>query len=142
MLPNWPYSIEALANRFVAETKEGQEQKQVTPFPTPDGTPLLMRIKRAREMEKWDSSNSVEKMGAADRALAARQASTQSLNNPLPLHKQAKRMSVPAMNLSDDVAALVRTNTQSSVRTRVKGDLTGIEEEHEELNEGKFHEFT
>ena len=123
---------------LLPETKDGQEPKQVTPFPTPDGTPLLMRIKRAREMEKWDSSNSVEKMGV-DRALAARQASTQSLNNPLPLHKQTKRMSVPAMNLADDVQALVRTNTQSSVRTRVnKGDLKGIQEEHEELNEGKF----
>lgn len=89
-------------------------------------------------MEKWDSSLSVEKDGA-DRGMQARQASTQSLNNPQPLHKQQKRMSVPAMQLADDVSGLIRTSTNSSVRNKGnKIDLKEIQEEENEGNEGTW----
>jgi len=38
--------------------KMNRKQSIQTPFPTPEGTPLLLRIKRARDMQKWDSVSS------------------------------------------------------------------------------------
>ncbi|CAG7827515.1 unnamed protein product [Allacma fusca] len=112
-----------------------QEKKKITPFQTPEGTPLLMRIKRAREMEKWDSINSVENDTPDALTSQNRKASTHSLNNPLPIHKQAKRMSVPSSMVMIGDLPLVRTNTQSSVRGKgVIGDLVEIQEENE-INE-------
>lgn len=84
---------------------------------SPVGTPLLQRIKKARDMEKWDSVNSFTSTEAIQDGLIvdpktkaeklynrARKTSTHSLggsNTGLAQHH--KRMSVPAMLASGDL---------------------------------------
>ncbi|CAL8110742.1 unnamed protein product [Orchesella dallaii] len=90
----------------------------ITPLESPEGTPLLMRIKRARDiMMKWDSVNSFtsnresypEVQNADPRTRAeilynrARKSSTASLKGAVPVPigatggMQNKRLSVPSM---------------------------------------------
>ena len=73
-------------------------------------------------------------------ASQGRKASTQSLNNPLPMHKQTKRMSVPTMPSGEvPLTNMTRNNTANSMRkVGVGGDLKGIEEidEADESNLG------
>lgn len=106
--------------------KPHRERKMsiMTPVESPEGTPLLMRIKRARDiMKKWDSINSftsnresygndIQKAAGDDpRSRAeilysrARKSSTPSLRNTNPInipsggaiHMSKKRLSVPSM---------------------------------------------
>jgi len=84
-----------------------------------EGTPLLMRIKKARELEKWDSVNSFNSSEALQDGVGvdaktkaerlynrARKTSTHSLGGgAMGLGQTQKRLSVPSMLPSGDSAA-------------------------------------
>jgi hypothetical protein len=96
---------------------------------SPEGTPLLMRIKKARELEKWDSVNSftstealqdgpaVDTKTKAERLYhRVRKTSAHSLGGTATgLGPQQKRMSVPSMAPGGDSGPNVQQFQQGQV---------------------------
>ncbi|ODM93666.1 Monocarboxylate transporter 14 [Orchesella cincta] len=132
----------------------------ITPLESPEGTPLLMRIKRARDvMMKWDSINSfvsnresypeVQNADPRNRAEVlynrARKSSTASLKGNVPVGMpvsgmQKKRLSVPSMLGGEPPNFPYATGALTSVPSKATSlkaksfvglpDLHEIEEEH------------
>jgi hypothetical protein len=154
-------------NEFSIYGEELDSETDSINLPSPAGTPLLQRIKKARDADKdnWDNSvsslTSVEfrkegerqarireqgqtKNRPGQRLERVRKTSTHSLNAGVPSHRsQNKRMSVPTIVVHDlpihsaPAPAPVRANSVKNKPPPI--NLRGIVEEAEEDTNTKAH---